>query len=120
MKFLIRIDKSTIKENPYAGQSVVEQCVGNEIVRDGDGKIVSIRMQRQQLHLLSPEPKYLFKYEPTQVECGSCHQKFSWEELLTDSWDDDIVSYTICPQCGEWNCCEIEYEKLPSDWRIVC
>jgi hypothetical protein len=65
--------------------------------------------------LMHPEPPYLYDYQPTEVQCCECLQRFSHDELEADSafdGEDESWSNEICPKCGEWNCCEIEYEEL--------
>ena len=59
----------------------------------------------------SPEPRFLFEYEPTEVECKECHEKFLHTELRSDSMGDDY-SDRICPRCGCWDCCDIKFEEL--------
>ncbi len=60
-----------------------------------------------------PVADYSFKYEDTDVECNGCGSKFMHNELESD---DDGYSSTVCPKCGESDCCEVEYQSL-SDFR---
>lgn len=60
------------------------------------------------------------KYKPTQVECCECHKEFLHTELTKDKavWGDgdyqrNVESDTVCPRCGAWDCCELEFEQLP-------
>lgn len=58
-------------------------------------------------------PKYNFVYEPTFVKCEECNATFSHEYLESDVADcGDNYSSQVCPVCGEWDCCEIEYEDI--------
>ncbi len=56
---------------------------------------------------------YSFEYEDTGVECNGCGSKFLHNELESD---DDGYSSTVCPKCGESDCCDIKYQSL-SDFR---
>jgi len=50
------------------------------------------------------------------LTCDNCGGRFKRNELQSDCMDsgdgDEIFSDTICPLCGEWNCCELEFERL--------
>lgn len=57
-----------------------------------------------------------FEYNPTLVKCESCNVWFEHTKLKSDSNEDSDYSYyfsnTVCPYCGDWDCCQIEYEKM--------
>lgn len=80
---------------------------------------ISTSYNQQILHSLSPQPKYIVEYEDIIVECDECNEKFKISELEYDyitmiTPDDECVeveSNKICPKCGHWDCCELEYEK---------
>lgn len=60
-----------------------------------------------------PEPDWLFDYEPTLVTCNECGATFAHSELTSDThWSegDESCSFSVCPKCGEWECCDVEYE----------
>lgn len=63
-----------------------------------------------------PEPEYFYEYENIEIKCKVCKNKFTLYELESDciiSEDGDkICSDTVCPICGSFNCCDIEYEKI--------
>jgi len=71
---------------------------------------------------MTPEGLWLFDYEDTEVECHTCHARFSYEDLKADAIGDgngdEIWSNSICPKCGEWDCCEIEYESIEETMRV--
>jgi hypothetical protein len=62
-----------------------------------------------------PIPPYSYKHAPTDVTCSTCGKTFKHAELKSDSYydgEDDIYSNTICPVCGAWGCCEVEFERI--------
>ncbi len=70
------------------------------------------------IHTLSPEPRFHYSYKDTPLACDSCQWIFLNSELCSDSrdgYDDWGYSDTVCPRCGEWDCCELEYEKLTDE-----
>jgi len=55
------------------------------------------------------------QYGEMDVTCNFCGATFSWRELkgadeITEDWGD-TSSEKVCPKCGEWDCCDIEWEK---------
>jgi hypothetical protein len=89
-------------------------------IAESNGYRVSLcdfKIEREvtRLRTLYPQGKYLYDHLDTEIECSECHEKFLHTELEADyEWmgDDEIWSNKICPKCGVWNCCEIEYEEL--------
>lgn len=82
----------------------------------------------QMVESLVAEPPYLYEYRPTRVQCYSCKAKFPHTELESDvedcgcsQYDDCCGCYkdtdTKCPKCGNWNCCELEYEDIGETMR---
>ena len=68
----------------------------------------------QTLYNLLPEPEWLYEYDNYEVECDWCGAIFDWKKLK--SWTDGDEYYyresdTICPECGEWDCCQIEFQE---------
>lgn len=60
-----------------------------------------------------PELEWLFSLDKTvQVQCENCKEKFLWIELTADEAQDGSYSSSICPRCGHWKCCELEFEKI--------
>lgn len=59
-----------------------------------------------------PEPAWFYSYAPTEVQCQECEAKFLHTDFSSDSSGDDAYSNTICPLCGEWDCCDVEFEQL--------
>ena len=110
MKFLIKIDRSSIKENPDAGRTSL--WVHGKTIHNEDG---SVFKEMQQIHFMQPEPEYLYSYIDTQVQCQYCNAEFSWKDLETDEEttdDDETFLDFICPKCKRSDCCEIEREQL--------
>ena len=80
-----------------------------------DNRIVG-HQEYEEFRNMSPAPKWLYSYIPTQVKCDKCGAEFPDIELESDSCDDAEGNYTpinnICPKCGKYDCCEIEYERI--------
>lgn len=83
-----------------------------------DGWIDSTTQPSQEMQEIHHVPStWLFEYVPTQVTCEHC----GWQGLHTEltyadksdgedeGWCD---SDTVCPECGAWNCCDIDYEPV--------
>ena len=125
MKFIIKIDKESIKENPNAGSMMHKFASGPpkieetyEVLFDGSRVLKNVRKTQpiQTIRHLNPEGPYLFDYLPTTIKCDYCGAEFDYKELSADcncdSDGEEIWSNEICPKCGTWGCCEIEYEKI--------
>jgi hypothetical protein len=59
-----------------------------------------------------PEPLYLYTYKDIKIKCDYCKKIFKASELKVDSGDCGSFSATICPKCGQWDCCDIKYENI--------
>ena len=128
---LIKIDRSTVRPNPRAGQNV--HYVAGRLTEearwmDPDGTVhVSMSIPTQELYTLGgPEGKYLFEYEPTVLVCDSCGNGFGHGDLecdemcfgdLDSSDYDEMYSDSVCPFCHAWNCCEYRRETLQ---EVLC
>lgn len=67
----------------------------------------------QRLHHL-PEPSWHYSYEPAPVTCRECGESFPNQELGSDcayNGDGEDCSFAVCPRCGAWECCDVEYER---------
>ncbi len=69
-----------------------------------------------------PGPKYYYDYAPSELECKNCKSKFQSNELKYDNREDYdgedeyySSSDTICPVCGEWDCCDVEFEEFKEE-----
>jgi hypothetical protein len=178
MKYLIKIDRSTVRPNPNAGRNRYYEPAYIEIevqIRTGltklsatlgsnidkiqeklpeTVKLTSLKLSEDdaELNMMAldsytlenflkksgfghreytlivnnhfqeilsaiPEPKYLYEYEKTTIQCIHCNKRFSYE-LIDDKYienDDDwdyMVLKNACPKCGKAECCEIEYEQI--------
>lgn len=113
MMTLIPIDRDTIRRNPLRGQRsfLVPGRVQCEAVVDANsGKFhVTKRRDVQRIFTTEPQPEWLYEYLPTEVECNYCGATFDHSELQSDSCD---YSERICPECGSWDCCDIEFESI--------
>lgn len=75
----------------------------------------TIHNQYQEINFMNPVPPFSYQYKKTKVKCNYCDAKFTHDQLKSDSMeDDDNYSYSdkICPKCGEWECCQLEYEDI--------
>ncbi len=59
----------------------------------------------------NPIKKYSFKYENTIIFCDFCKEKFEVDKLLEYD-NDDYYNDKVCPNCGESQCCQLDYEKI--------
>jgi hypothetical protein len=80
---------------------------------------VTVNNHIQEYHSMVPEPAQFFEYEKTSVECCNCHAKFPYTDLKTDSipdygceYADEYYSDRVCPKCNEFDCCELDFERL--------
>lgn len=62
---------------------------------------------------IQPAPNWIYEFEPTIVKCIHCEASFPHTAMGDDAIGDSVV-FGICPNCGEAECCEIEYEKIES------
>lgn len=105
MKFLILIDRSTIRENPYAGKRI--HFLPGRSTKTATGVVFDVL----ELRTLEPAPTHFFEYITTTVTCENCGHTFPHTELF----DDEILGNFLenfCPKCHEPECCEIEFEEL--------
>ena len=134
MKYLIPIDRSSIKPNehyPHLGRyeiyprelTRVDIYRGYGLEANGNTKWVLVSQETMEpkpeyeyMEALGKAPKYFYSYSDTMVQCNSCLKKFDYAELELD-WIDylDARTDTKCPFCEAWDCCEIEYEKLSEE-----
>jgi hypothetical protein len=65
----------------------------------------------------SSEPEFIFEYNDIEISCRRCESRFPISKLESDyvvygdGISGDAFSDSICPKCGEWDCCDLEYEK---------
>jgi len=71
---------------------------------------ISISQETNRIDHL-PEPDYFYEYKKTKVQCNSCGVWFDHHKLLSDEIMD-VYSDRICPECGKFDCCQLEYESL--------
>jgi len=101
-KFLIRIDKKTLRRNPHAGAT--RRFIPGPIITYEDGS-----QESERIEVSGPAPNWLYEFEDTEVECGECHKRFSFRPLLDDE-DCEGNRFEVCPECGEEDCCDIIFE----------
>jgi len=69
-----------------------------------------------------PEPNYLYTHIDQSIECSSCHSQFPYQQLKSDAISlgcDEAWSNTICPVCGNWDCCDISFEHVDHAGNIM-
>ncbi len=112
---IIKIDRSTIRRNPSAGSTTTMVAVMKYV--DDNGTI----RQHVREYGHEPEPEWLYEYIPTEVRCCECGGTFKHTELRDDYTytedDNEFWSSNVCPLCGTWDYCEVEYEKLTDALR---
>lgn len=101
----ILIDLNSIEENPRAGETV-SHVPGRKEQRITSQGIEASQEAIPVYHY--PLPKYNFKYVPTKVKCIECGAEFMDRELI---YEDDMLG-NQCPDCGAWDCVELEYETI--------
>jgi hypothetical protein len=103
---------------PYALQ---EGCIERLLARDVLSITLEHRIDRpvQRFKTVHPGPSWLYDYVPTEVTCDHCGAVFLHTELTTESNMPDDIQYdhseSVCPKCGHWDCCEVEFEKLTDE-----
>lgn len=125
--FFVKIDRNSIKKNPNAGNETT--IIQGPIEFKHRGETITLK-QAQELAANGgelrveryitefryfPEDDYFYEYEKIKVRCNNCSGEFFSNELQSDEdWDgeNEIYSTEVCPLCGEFDCCVIEYEKI--------
>ena len=75
-------------------------------------------MPHQTVYSITPEPAHLYRYDSTfEIQCCECNASFPWVELRDNDdciygneWDP-AYNDEICPECGEYDCCEFSFQK---------
>ncbi len=129
----IRVDRDSVKRNPRSGRTDFQVCTGpptyerrtNEVSADGETWIITNQTTTrtdnvQTIHTLAPAGPFLFDYLLTKVKCVECNCEFDHTKLESESEDNgsseyDWYSERVCPRCGKWDCCELEFEKLSNE-----
>lgn len=91
----------------------------SDSLRKRFGRHFTFRIENQfeEINLMpGSNPPFLYKYKPTLVKCNYCAARFDHTLLKQDGDEDSDGNYysssAICPQCGEWECCSVEYEDI--------
>ena len=97
---LLKVDLTTV------GVIDRDRLFGKLLLREDNREITTHRT-------FHPDSNYLFEYESKNIKCRYCNSKFDHTELASDSSNDGVgYSDTVCPKCGLWDCCIIEYEDI--------
>lgn len=97
--------------NPNAGCS--SYMIPGLATTDEDGNVsrpVSV------VHTLTPEGKWLYSYEPMEVQCWHCGRKYDIDEVETEYLppvvdEEDEIAVDICPKCAR-------HDPLGEDFEI--
>src|SRR5271157_5551702 len=82
-----------------------------DIINDDKNLISKKINHNRQYHTIQGfEPTYTYKYIHVEVQCNECEKTFMSDQLLYVC-DEEYSSGRICPFCGEWDCCHIDYEN---------
>lgn len=115
MKFLIPIDRASIKENPNKdGKYYIPGRVNKEY--DENRNLTSVTQDITVVYDIAPT-KWLYKYTDTPIMCSTCLTIFN-HTMLKEQWLGDCYFDRICYNCGDLYCCELEFEKLPADFVL--
>jgi len=81
--------------------------------------VCGVHTEVQSFRSLTPSPAYLYEYHDRNVVCRECGCSFPHGDLEADydgyGEDDEVWSNSICPVCGEWDCCDFVFEELSSE-----
>ena len=138
-KIIVRPIKS-VKKNPNAGmqdfvilgQTRYYKIVNNDkipitkeevdkILKENNGETANICIERdvQNYHSIEPDPEYIIKYEKLMVKCNNCGAEFDYDDMLSDSTEDDAYNDEVCPECISWDCLQEEgYRVIVEDENI--
>lgn len=99
--------------NPRRGsQGIREFAPGAETREDHPDGSCTLTREVIDVTTGTPEPKYLYEYEDTIVECSKCGAEVSWTTLERDpDWPGYGRPMMKCPVCDEWNCCELVFQE---------
>lgn len=101
-----------IKE--YSGL-IIDESILDKLYKTKDAFITIEMNQEWDTLTFPPEQTYFYDYKNTKVKCAECGHKFMSNEFaeFENEWDD-YYSHTHegCPECGEWDCCDVRYEII--------
>lgn len=157
MKYIIEIDRESIKRNPRAGETmtvvghrktatfditgdlpdffidgenvmITESAYGGFIqsykgeIFDDDtiNKCVGLNLNvtvniDRNFYRHDHIRIWDYTYKNIDIMCDSCEETIKSEDLKSEEiWNgaDEYYSNRVCPKCGEFDCCELEYENF--------
>jgi len=89
---------------------IVTQRLIKQVLNDRKNCTISMEQDLTKVEHL-PEPDYFYEYRKTKVQCDSCGAWFDHHKLRSDEIMD-VYSDRICPECGEFDCCQLKFESL--------
>lgn len=86
--------------------ALLDKCINEEV------KGIKISMDRnvQEINHF-PISAYNYKYINTKLRCKYCKKLIMSNDLKCDG-EDDGYNEKICPECGAWECVDIQYENI--------
>jgi hypothetical protein len=108
------IIKNTENDSYYYEGTVIGELDIPALQKEIPVKDLTLHWEREVMEVSNlGDSEWYFKYEPTFVTCTECGSMFSHEYLESDEANrGDNYSSEVCPVCGEWDCCEVEYEDI--------
>src|SRR5437879_2237461 len=111
MKYLVKIDLHTLVRNQNVGDTETLISLGTIDAEDGSPMQMVYRTVKH-----PPVPEFSFGYQDTIIKCSECDKSSEIADLEYDSKyegkDKVASSETICPHCGAWDCCQLEYQQV--------
>lgn len=94
MKYFVPIDISTIKKDPGFGSPT--------IFVPGYGIVDNRRFTNE----------WLYQYENIELKCSNCKKPVKFNDLESEEELDGSFSCRVCPKCGKWECCDLDFENI--------
>lgn len=102
-------------EGEIFDEHLVDKCVNER----RKGISINIEVNNTAINHF-PIPAYSFKYENTKIKCNECGEEIMTNDLKSDeSGDGEYYSDRICPKCGMFDCCDLEYEKIGDALKLI-
>lgn len=109
------VEEQYFGDSPSIKGTLLDHTVIDLLIKEKvSGVEAIVKNNLQTIHHLPEEP-YFYKYVNTKVKCKECgHAFMSGEFLSLDNGDDEsfAFTYTGCPKCKAYDCCNVEYEKI--------
>jgi len=103
--------------NEYEGY-IHNESILEELFKLADKKDnhISIEMNQEWNTVrFLPEDTFFYKHLNVKVKCMCCGHKFKSNDFAEFDNDDSHnfnYTYTGCPKCKAWDCCNVKYEAI--------